>query len=172
MSEPVSAFEVGLAALATLGVDFVLVGVGGINFYARDPSQAFATLDVDVLLSPQVANLRGALRALAEVGFQFESGGEPFVDIDDDSTLATVIDRGATLCARHPTAAQIDLMLAITGFSYADLAADAVRFQVEGSDVPVGRLGKLLRSKQLSGRPKDLAFLQAFEARAADDDDE
>jgi len=172
VSEPASAFEVGLAALANARVDFVLVGVGGINFYARDPAQAFATLDVDVLLAPQVANLHRALRALYEVGFQFESGGEPFVDINDDSTLAIIIDRGATLCARHHAAAQLDLMVAITGFSYAELAADAIRFNVSGSEVPVGRLGKLLRSKQLSGRPKDLAFLQAFEARADDDDAE
>ena len=172
MSELASAFEIGLAALANAGVDFVLVGVGGINFYARDPAHAVATLDVDVLLAPRVANLHLALRTLAEIGFQFESGGEPFVDIADDSTLAIIIERRATLCARHPSAAQLDLMVEITGFSYAELAADAIRFDVSGSEVPVGRLGKLLRSKQLSGRPKDHAFLQAFEARAEEDDGE
>jgi len=172
VSEPASSFEVGLAALADAGVDFVLVGVGGINFYARDPAQAFATLDVDVLLAPRVANLRLALKTLALLGFQFESGGEPFIDIGDDSTLATILDRGATLCARHSSSAQLDLMAAITGFTYAELASDAIRFQVSGSEVPVGRLGKLLRSKQLSGRPKDRAFLEAFEARADDEDSE
>jgi hypothetical protein len=56
VSEPASAFEVGLAALAAARVDFVLVGVGGINFYARDPAHSIATLDVDVLLAPRVAN--------------------------------------------------------------------------------------------------------------------
>jgi hypothetical protein len=35
--------------------------------------------------------------------------------------------------------------------------------------VRVGRLEKLLRSKERSGRPKDLEFLRAFEARAADE---
>lgn len=170
MPEPASSFEVGLAALANAGVEFVLVGVGGINFYARDPARAYATLDVDVLLAPSAGNLKRALRALSDVGFQFESGGEPFLEIGDDSTLAIIVDRGATLCARHRSAAQLDLMVAITGFSYAELASDAVRFEVSGSEVPVGRLGKLLRSKQLSGREKDRAFLAAFEARADEDD--
>jgi len=172
VSEPASAFEIGLAALATAGVDFVLVGVGGINFYARDPAHSFATLDVDVLLAPRVANLQLALRTLSERGFRFESGGEPFLDIDDDSALAIIIERAATLCAQHPSSAQLDLMVAITGFSFAELAADAIRFDVSGSEVPVGRLGKLLRSKQLAGRPKDLAFLQSFEAQAEEDDAE
>ncbi len=86
MSEPASAFEVGLAALGAAGVDFVLVGVGGINFYARDPAHAFATLDVS------------------------------------------------------------------------------------GTEIPVGRLDKLLRSKQLSGRPKDIAFLRSFEAHAEEEE--
>lgn len=172
MSAPASAFEVGLAALATAGVDFVLVGVGGINFYARDPAHAIATLDVDVLLAPRVANLRAALHTLSRSGFRFESGGEPFLDIDDDSALAIIIDRAATLCAQHPSAAQLDLMVAITGFSYAELASDAIRFEVAGSTVPVGRLAKLLRSKELSGRPKDLAFLRSFEAQAEEDEGE
>ena len=32
------------------GVEFVVVGVGGINFYARTPADAFATLDVDACI--------------------------------------------------------------------------------------------------------------------------
>ncbi|MEX2208211.1 MAG: hypothetical protein WEF50_18465 [Myxococcota bacterium] len=158
-----------MAALAGAGVEFVLVGVGAINFYARDPAHAFATLDVDVLLAPRVANLRLALRTLAALDFRFESGGEPFLDVGDEAILATIVGRGATLCARHPSSAQLDLMVAITGFTYAELASDAIRFRVSDSEIPVGRLAKLLRSKQLSGRAKDRAFLEAFEARADDD---
>lgn len=169
MTERASAFEVGLAALAAAGVDFVLVGVGGINFYARDPAHAFATLDVDILLAPRVANLSSALRALSDCGFQFESGGEPFLDIADETVLAVIIDHSATLCARHSSAAQLDLMVAVTGFSYAELEADAIRFDVAGSEVRVGRLAKLLRSKQLSGRPKDVAFLRSFAAEYEDE---
>src|ERR1051325_3544980 len=42
VSAVASGFLSALSALARAGVDFVLVGVGGINFYARDPSEAVA----------------------------------------------------------------------------------------------------------------------------------
>jgi len=51
VSEPVSGFARALSALGKAGVEFVVVGVGGINFYARTPANAFATLDVDAFLS-------------------------------------------------------------------------------------------------------------------------
>src|SRR5439155_3051244 len=44
-STAASGFLSALSALVPAGVDFVLVGVGGINFYARDPSEAVATVD-------------------------------------------------------------------------------------------------------------------------------
>lgn len=171
MPAATSGFVRALSALAGAGVEFVLVGVGGINFYARTPGQAFATLDLDALLPPSVENLGRALRVLADIGYAFEAGAEPFVDLDDATVLGQLVARGARLSAIHPEAGQLDLMTAISGYSYSDLAADATHFTVAGVDVPVGRLEKLLRSKQASGRPKDLAFLRALEARAADDDE-
>ena len=77
MSDGVSGFARALAALGTAGVDFVVVGVGGINFYARTPADAFATLDIDAFLAPAVENLRIALSTLAALGYEFEAGGEP-----------------------------------------------------------------------------------------------
>ena len=47
---------------------------------------------------------------------------------------------------------------------HAEASAD-----VAGSEVRVGRLAKLLRSKQLSGRPKDVAFLRSFAAEYEDE---
>jgi hypothetical protein len=160
----------GLSALVEGGVEFVVVGVGGINFYARSPAQAFATLDLDVLLEPRVPNLRAALRALSGRGYRFEAGGEPFLDVDDETVLGRIVSRGASLSARHEDAGQLDLMLSISGFTYAELSRDARSFRVGGLEVRVGRLEKLLRSKQESGRPKDLEFLRAFEARGGEEE--
>ena len=169
MSQPASGFARALSALRGAGVDFVVVGVGGINFYARTPGQVFATLDLDTLLPPEATNLARALRMLHELGYAFESRGEPFVDLDDAEVLARVVANGASLTAIHPEEGQIDLMTSVAGFAYADLEADATRFRVAGVEVRVGRLEKLLRSKESSGRPKDLEFLRAYEARAEDD---
>lgn len=170
MSRPTSGFLLGLSALAEAGVDFVLVGVGGINFYARNPGHAFATLDLDALLAPTVANLRTALGVFARLGYAFEAGGEPFVDFDDDTILRRIVQNGASLSAHHEEAGQFDLLLSVSGFSYSELADDATSFRVVGVDVRVGKLEKLLRSKQSSGRPKDLEFLRMFE-RASEEHD-
>jgi predicted nucleotidyltransferase len=170
VSEPASAFVRALTALSEAGVEFVVVGVGGINFYARTPSQAFATIDLDALLPPAVENLARALEVLGELGYAFEAGGEPFVDTADSLVLRRIVERGTSLAAIHPEASELDLMTSISGFGYSELAEDATPFEVAGTIVRVGRLEKLLRSKQASGRPKDLEFLRAFEARAADDD--
>ena len=171
MSEAASGFLRALAALSEAEVACVIVGVGGINFYARTPAQAFATLDLDALLEPTVENLRNALRVLDELGYEFEAGGEPFLDLADDAALRTVVRRGASLSALHREAGQLDLLLSVSGFSYAELASDAVEFRLAEVHVRVGALEKLLRSKQASGRPKDLQFLRAFEARGAEDDE-
>lgn len=172
MSPTPSGFARGLAALARAGVEFVIVGVGGINFYARNGAHAFATLDLDLLLAPESDNLRCALEALSAGGFSFEAGAEPFLDWDDQTSLANIVALGGRVTAIHEDGAQLDLMLSVRGFSYSDLAADARTFTVAGSRVRVGLLEKLLRSKELSDRPKDREFLRHFESRAAEDDDD
>jgi len=165
VSAAASGFLSALAALARSGVDCVVVGVGGINFYARDPSEAVATLDLDVLLRPDPRVLRAALSALGGLGFSFAAGGEPFVGLDDEAALAAVVRHQAIITARDAEGTQIDLMLAITGGRYADLVSDAVAFSLGDVTVRVGRLERLLRAKQAAGRAKDREFLRAFRAR-------
>jgi predicted nucleotidyltransferase len=170
VSEIVSGFARALTALSEAGVEFVVVGVGGINFYARTPGDAFATLDVDALLAPAIENLELALSVLSQLGYEFEAGGEPFVDLDDRLVLRRILENGASLSAMHQEASEIDLLTSISGFDYSDLASDAATFKVSGAAIRVARLEKLLRSKESSGRPKDVEFLKAFRARAFEDE--
>jgi predicted nucleotidyltransferase len=166
VSSPASGgFLEALVALARARVDFVVVGVGGINFYARDASQAVETRDIDVLLAPRAEVLRDALAALAAAGFSFEAGGEPFVDLDDLPVLARVIERAAVVTAVDADGARVDLMLSGAGLRFDEVFAEAVRFRVEGAEVRVGRLETLVRAKELAGRPKDVEFLRMWAAR-------
>jgi hypothetical protein len=162
-------FASALVALVEAGVEFVVVGVGGVNFYARDASQVVVTADLDLLLPRRADALRPALAALAAAGFSFEAGGEPFLDVEDEAVLANVARAGDSLVARSEEGAHVDLMLSMTGFAFGDLAVDAVPFRVGDLDVRVGRLEKLLRSKELSGRPKDVEFLRMYAARVAEE---
>lgn len=144
-----------------------MVGVAGINFYARDASVVVLTADLDLLLPPRVDALRMALAALARAGF--EAGGEPFIDVEDDAVLGRMIEHGANVTAVAPQGARIDLMPSLKGYRFDDLAGDAERFRVGGVEIRVGRLEKLLRSKELSDRPKDREFLRLFAARLRDE---
>lgn len=155
-----------LVLLRRAGLEFVIVGVGGINFYARDPSEAFATMDLDLMVPPSAEVLGRFLEVLGEAGFTFEAGGEPFVDVEHRSSLEAVIRSGANLRALDEDGNQFDLMFSMAGADYGGISADAVVFEVSGERILVGRLEKLLASKELSGRPKDRAFLTAFRARA------
>jgi hypothetical protein len=166
VSDLTDGFIAALAALGDADVQFVVVGVGGINFYATRPADAFATLDVDALLEPTVENLRKALEVLSGLGYSFEVGDEPFLDAEDALVLTRIIENGASLTALHADAGQLDLMTSISGFDYRELATDAAEFEMAGVRVRVGRLEKLLRSKEISGRPKDVEFLRAFRARS------
>jgi predicted nucleotidyltransferase len=170
LSEAASGFARALAALTDARVDFVIVGVGGINFYARTPAQSFATLDLDALIAPRVDNLELALSTLSRLGYEFEAGGEPFVDLDDTVVLRRILQAGANLSAHHRGAGQIDLMTSISGFDYPELVADATAFEVAGVTVRVGRLTKLLRSKEASGRSKDVEFLRIYGATLGEED--
>lgn len=159
-----SPFARALAALVNEGVDFVIVGVGGINFYAQRTEDLVRTVDLDLLLAARTEVLARALSALRGAGFSFEAGGEPFLGSDDPAVLAQVVETGANVVALADGAA-IDLMCAVTGFRFEELAADAERFRLGAVEVPVGRLEKLLRAKELAGRPKDREFLRLYAAR-------
>lgn len=146
----------------------MIVGVAGINFYARTPGATIATVDVDLLLEPAASNLRRGLSTLAGLGFSFEAGGEPFLDLEDEEVLQNAVTQGACISAIHPEAGQLDLMLSMQGFRFDQLREDATRFEIGEAEVLVGSLPKLLHSKELAGRPKDQEFLRAFLAREQD----
>ena len=167
MSRPVEFLD-ALTALVRASVPFVVVGVGGINFYAADPADAVVTEDLDLLLARDPASLRLALRVLAELGFAFEAGGEPFLDLDDESALGAAVRAGACVTARHGSGTTLDLMLSGAGLVWDEVAPDAAVFLIWQVEVRVGRLERLLRAKRMAGRPKDLEFLRLFAARFHD----
>jgi hypothetical protein len=164
-----SALVRAVQALARARVDFVVVGVQGINFYAKDASHVVVTADVDVFLPPRADALRQALAALKGAGFEFFSRGEPFLDVEDLAILSNVVRSGANVVAKDAAGTTVDLMLSGGGMTFEDLAADATTFRIDDVEIRVGRLEKLLRSKEFAGRAKDVEFLRMFAARMRDE---
>lgn len=150
------------AALRRAGVRYVIVGVFGINFYARDAGSVFTTADCDLLLPADAATLRKALVALRRRGFRFEAGGEPLPEADP-VVLKGIVRARANVIARKG-GERMDLALGIAGCGFNALWRKRRRFKAEGVTLNVGPLADLVASKEKAGRPKDRVFLETYRA--------
>ena len=142
------------------GVRYVVVGMAGINYYAATPAETFATMDYDLLLEPSLDNVEQAVHTLKGLGFTLGTSAGVLRGAD----LRRIVRGRTTLIATTPEGLMVELLLEVSGYSFADLARDAATVTVRGVPIKVGRLSKLLRSKKLAGRPKDRRFLQRYEA--------
>jgi predicted nucleotidyltransferase len=157
-------YETVLRAFNRVGVRYVVVGMSGINYYARQPSEAFATMDYDLFLEPTISNVGKAIRQLERLGFSIGTTRGVFTP----GALRTVVREQRTLVATTPDGVTVELLLAVSGYTFSELASDAPTVTVRGTPIRVGRLAKLLKSKQLAGRPKDRQFLKRYKTLLSD----
>lgn len=141
------------------GIHYVVVGMAGINYYAKGPRETFATMDYDILIEPLVSNVQRAVQILEVLGFEVGTTTGRITP----QALQQIIRERKTIAAITPEGLMVELLLKVSGYPFAELARDAVTFTVRGVPVRVGRLDKLLRSKQLAGRPKDRHFLKRYQ---------
>lgn len=149
-----------LARFNRRGVRYVVVGMTGINYYAKNPAQTFATLDYDLFLEPSVGNVEKAAQALESLGWSLGTSGGPF----KTAGLHGVVRDRRTIVATTAEGLVVELLLRVSGYPFSELARDAATFSIRGVPVRVGRLSKLLRSKRLAGRPKDRQFLERYKS--------
>lgn len=152
----------GCQRLESAGARYLIVGTFGVNLFADTKSQRWATEDCDLHLPPDPQNLALAMRALRELGYDIEAGGEPLVD-EDPLILRNVVAFGARVLAQREEV-RIDLPLQIAGPPFEELWARQRRFVVEGVPLRVASLADIVRSKELADRPKDRLFLESFRA--------
>lgn len=145
-------------------VRFLLVGVFGINHYAAAPALEFSTLDCDILVKPDPQNLLKTLSALEASGYRLETGGEP-LGKPDLWLMAKIIGNRASVSALKNKTAQVDILTAVAGYSFARLYAARRLFKAGGTLVPVASLKHLIDSKRICGRRKDLEFLRIYAAQ-------
>jgi len=153
------------------GVRYVVVGLSGVNYYAGSAAETFATMDYDIFVQPTRKNVALAVRCLKQLGFSVGTSA----GLLKRDQLADVVRRRRTLVATTTEGITVELLLAVSGYLFAELAKDAATFKIWGVPITVGRLAKLLRSKHLAGRPKDRQFLQRYqslleEKQGGDDD--
>jgi len=149
-------------ALGARSVRFVAIGVFGVNQYARDIREVFATKDKDLFLPLEADNLVRAWDACESVGLELWAGEEP-LDLPHDIPIArAVVERRALTRAVEPERMLVDLTLVMAGFDFETVWNQRRVFSVDGADLPVARLEHIVASKAAAGRDKDRLFLATY----------
>jgi hypothetical protein len=168
-----------LAALAgellNANVRFVVMGVWGANYYARASGTVFTTVDRDLFLPCDPANLVRAWQACEVAKHTLWCGREP-LDVPHDLTIAErIVEHRALTTAIAKDGLQTDLSLVMGHFTFEDVWSRRRSFLVDGVSIPVARLMDIVQSESTTGRPKDLLFLathqDALEKMQPEDDD-
>lgn len=145
-------------------VGYVVIGMAGINFYADSPATSFGTMDYDCFVEPTLANVERAVAALRSLDFTLATRE----GVVPAGSLREVVRARRTLIATTVDGVMVELLLQISGYTFAEMADEAKIFTVQGVPVKVGQLQQLLQSKRAAGRPKDQQFLERYEAQLAE----
>ena len=129
-------------------VKFLVVGAHALAVHGV----ARATGDLDILVQPNLGNAERVLAALASFGAPIDDLG---ISLDDFVRPDVVAQLGLPPY-------RIDILTSISGVGFDSAWEDRVEGNVVGVDVPVLGRASFRKNKQASGRPKDLADLQAL----------
>jgi hypothetical protein len=148
-------------------VRFLVIGVQGVNHYARSAGMLFTTQDHDLFLPPSPSNELRAWKVCRSLGFDLWCGPEPLGAPLDRFLAERIVERRALVRAEGE-GLQIDLTLVMAGLEFAPVWRRRRVFKVEGVRVPVASLSDIVASKAAAGRPKDRLFLATHEEALRD----
>ncbi len=138
-----------LSALSAEGVEYLVVGAYALAAHGLPR----ATGDLDIWVRPTTENAERVLRAL-------RSFGAPLLDLKREDLLRT-----DTVFQIGVVPGRIDLLTGVTGVGFEEAWASRISVIVEGRQVPVIGFGELLRNKEATGRPQDLADVAWLRSR-------
>ena len=140
-----------LHVLTSHRVRFLLIGGHAVALHATPRF----TEDLDVFVDPTPANARRLHAALVEFGFEAVLSAPAALAVPDK----------VWMLGRKPL--RIDILTGIDGVSFRDAWRGRVAVQVGDDRVFVIGRDALLANKRAAGRAKDLADIEAIEARLA-----
>jgi hypothetical protein len=122
-------------------VEFLLVGGYALAFHGAP--RFTEDIDLMVLVSPENADKLHAV--LSDFGF-----GEAGITRDDFLEPGQVIQLG-----RAPN--RIDILTGISGITWQEASASRIQVNLDGLEIQVIGKTELIRNKQATGRPQDIA---------------
>lgn len=138
-----------LRELVEGGVEFVLVGGWAVSVHGHGR----ATDDMDVFVRATPANASRIYAALQRYGAPLDAHGVT------EGLFAR--ERYGYRMGRKPLL--IEILTTIDGVTFDDAVRDALIVHIDDLPVPVMGRTALLANKRASGRPKDLADVEALE---------
>ncbi len=132
-----------LVLFADAGVEFVSVGAYALAFHGAPRASG----DIDLFVRPSLANAQRVFDALARFGAPLESAGV---------TAGDFAQPGAVYQIGLPPR-RIDVLTEISGVTFDEAWTSRVVGEVEGRTVGFIGRAALLKNKDASGRPKDIA---------------
>lgn len=137
-----------LIELADAQADFLVVGGYAVAFHGHPR----ATKDIDVLVRADVANAKRVYKALAAFGAPLQAFA---VNEGDFASYDGVLQIGLPPL-------RIDIINKASGITFDEAITDAIKLNVDGREIPIIGLAPLLKNKVASGRPQDLADVDAL----------
>lgn len=137
-----------LDSLLSRDVRFIVVGAHALAVHGVPR----ATGDFDVWIEPSDENADRVWSALAEFGAPLEA-----LDVRRSDLTRTDVVIQLGLPPRR-----IDLLTGVTGLSFEEGWDDRIEVRIAELEVPVLGRASLIRNKRATGRPKDLADLDAL----------
>jgi len=158
-----------LKALSDAGVDFVVVG--GVAVVLQGHPRM--TIDLDLVLDLDEANVRDAMEALTQHGLTPRLPVDAASFADPAVRAGWVRDRELQVFSLHDPSdprREVDVF-AFEPIPFDELRGRARRVRIEGTEVLVASIADLIEMKRQAGRPQDLADIEALRAIARDRDE-
>src|SRR3990172_4251517 len=130
-------------------INYIVIGVSGINYYAGDVHNLIMTADFDIFLKPEVKNVFKALKILKSKGLSVSTKYEAVQRLSKKK-IENIVRMGKSLSCSNPYGNIVDLCLQVSGFTFDELVKDANVFKAGRTPIRVGQLGKLLRMKEIA----------------------
>ena len=141
-----------LAELLSARARFLVVGAHALAVHGIPR----ATGDLDVWIDPRADNVLHVWTALVRFGAPVEALG---VSVQDLAKPGMVVQIGIP-------PRRIDILTSVTGLMFEDAWTSRSTHRVDDLEVPFIGRAALIENKQATGRPKDLADIDALERRA------
>jgi hypothetical protein len=141
-----------IRALLNAKVRFIIVGAYAVNLYV-DPR---ATGDLDIWVEPALDNAPRVISALNEFG-------APLTEVSEKDFASAGITFQIGLPPRR-----IDLLTSVSGLEFAEAWADRQEFAFGPFAVPFLSKAAVIKNKRATGRPKDIADLDALDSMSTD----